>query len=168
MVTLKMNRDSGLVGRNGMPHGALWFRMVAMSKGVPLLPEDESFWYPNWRAMWDELDRPTRTRISRAVRTGTALANPNEARFAVTVAHRDRGIWRWWPLFSLIYVGIAVTWLIILSTRSVRTWSEWFLMISAALVVVVYAPLAYRRYRRAVTAERLNRDVVASQDPTRL
>lgn len=97
------------------------------------------------------------------------MSDPLEARFAVTVAHRDRGAWRWWPLLSLIYVGAGVTWLFLLSKAPTRawTWADWFLMGSATLVILIYAPLARRRYRRAVTAESLNRQVVASHEKTR-
>jgi hypothetical protein len=97
------------------------------------------------------------------------MSDPLEARFAVTVAYRDRRAWRWWPLFTLIHVGGAVTWLLLLSRAPMAawTWADWFLMGSATLVVLTYAPLAHRRYRRAVIAEGLNRQVVASHQETR-
>jgi hypothetical protein len=151
----------------------IWFvrytKISAMSDRVPPMPGEESFWYPHWRAMWEEsLDNPTRTRISRAVRGGLAMSDPLEARFAVTLAYRDQGAWRWWPLFSLIYVGAGVTWLLLLSKvpMTAWTWAEWLLMGSNTLVVLTYAPLAHRRYRRAVIAEGLNRQVVASHQET--
>jgi amino acid transporter len=97
------------------------------------------------------------------------MSDPVEARFAVTLAHRDRRVWRWWPLLSMIYVGAGATWLFLLSKAPMTawTWAEWFLMGSATLGILIYPPLAHRRYRRAVTAERLNRQVVASYDETR-
>jgi hypothetical protein len=96
------------------------------------------------------------------------MSDPFEARFAVTLAHRDRRVWRWWPLLSLIYVGAGAIWLLLLSKAPTAawTWAEWFLMGSATLAILIYPPLAYRRYRRAVTAERLNRHVVASHEGT--
>jgi hypothetical protein len=92
---------------------------------VPLLPEDEGFWYLRWREMWEEsLDDEARSRIKRAVWKGLALADPVEARYAVTLAHRDRGFVRWWPVFAVIYVGIALTWLVVaVSSRPLEAWA---------------------------------------------
>lgn len=136
-----------------------------MTHRVPRLPEEEGYWYPDWRALWEEsLDATARERIARAVRLGLPVTDPLEARFAVTLADRDRRIWRWWPLFSLVYVGAAVTFLVFLSRIPVAAWawSEWLLAASAGTVVLIFPWLARRRYRRSVTAELLNRGVLVS------
>jgi hypothetical protein len=53
---------------------------------LPPLPDQEDFWYPDWRLAWEEeLDDDTRRRISRAVRGVRALSDPHEAAFAVTL-----------------------------------------------------------------------------------
>lgn len=132
---------------------------------LPLLPDEKGFWYPTWRAAWEELDPVTRTRIGKTVRGGSALSDPLEARFAVTVAYREQALWRWWPIFSLVLVGFSVVALVFLFTNPLAdwSWSDWLMGGAAALVVLLYPPLAYRRYRRSVTAERLNREVVQHQ-----
>lgn len=73
--------------------------MTRANAGIPPMPGDRDFWYPRWREMWEEeLDEPTRTWISRAVRNGSALNDPVEARFAVTLAVRDQRAWRLEPV----------------------------------------------------------------------
>lgn len=68
---------------------------------MPPLPEDAGFWYPRWREMWEEsLDDSTRKRINSAVWSGSPLTDPVEARYAVTLARKKRGAWRWWPAIA--------------------------------------------------------------------
>jgi hypothetical protein len=136
-----------------------------MSFDTPPLPEDPAFWYPRWREMWEEsLDESARKRITNAVWSGEALDDPVEARYAVTLASQKRSAWRWWPVVVLIFMGMAVTWLVFAARMplSAWTWSDWMVGALHATVFVVAAPLAYRRYRLISDAERLNRGVVAS------
>lgn len=139
----------------------------AMSFEVPPLPEDPGFWYPRWREMWEEsLDDSTRKRIKGAVWSGLPLADPVEARYAVTLAYKWRGSWRWWPAFALFIMGMSLTWLVF-ATRiplTAWTWSEWLVGTVHTFALLAAAPLGYRRYRLIVEAERRNRGVVASHE----
>jgi hypothetical protein len=139
--------------------------VAEMSFDSPPLPEDPAFWYPQWREMWEEsLDESARKRITNAVWSGEALNDPVEARYAVTLASQKRGAWRWWPALALIYMGMAVTWLVFATRMPLWawTWSDWLVGVVHATVLVVAAPLAYRRYRLISDSERRNRGVVAS------
>lgn len=134
---------------------------------MPRLPDDEGFWYPHWREMWEEsLDAPTRSRIKGAVWRGLPLADPVEARYAVTLAHQQRGFWRWWPVLALFYMGLALAWLIGAAHRPLTAWTWWDWLIGTVHVfaLLAAAPLAYRRYRLIVEAERRNRGVVATHE----
>lgn len=99
-------------------------------------------------------------------RSGRAVTDPVEARFAVTVAVRERRIWQWWPLFSLIYLSAAATilWFLTRSSVSLWQWPDWLLACSAGAVILVFPWLSHRRYRRSVTADHLNREVVAATE----
>ena len=148
--------------RGGLGHNA-----KAMTFEVPPLPEDPGFWYPRWREMWEEsLDDSTRKRIKGAVWSGLPLADPVEARYAVTLARQKRSSWRWWPVLALFYMGIALTWLVFASKIPLTawTWSDWLVGTVHVFVLLAAAPLGYRRYRLIVEAERRNRGVVASHE----
>lgn len=149
--------------RQGLGHN-----VCVMEPKAPPLPEDDGFWYPRWREMWEEsFDGRTRSRITKTVRSGRALVDPVEARYAVTLARRDRLVLRWWPVLVVVYLGVSLAWLIAtISSRSLAlwTWSDWTVGTLHAVAVVALGPLAYRRYRLVVDAERLNREVVASQE----
>jgi hypothetical protein len=138
-----------------------------MSLEVPPLPEDPGFWYPRWREMWEgSLDDSTRKRIKGAVWRGLPVADPVEARYAVTLALQQRRAWRWWPVLALLYMGMALTWLVFAFKTPLAewTWSDWSVATLHSFVLLASAPLGYRRYRLTVGAERRNRSVVASHD----
>jgi hypothetical protein len=135
----------------------------AMSLEMPPLPDDPGFWYPHWREMWEEsLDDSTRKRIKNAAWRGLPLDDPVEARYAVTLAHKWRGAWRWWPIMALLLMGISLTRLVFAThiPLTMWTWSDWLLGFINTVVLLAAAPLAYRRYRLVVHAERRNRRVV--------
>lgn len=98
--------------------------------------------------------------------SGSPLADPVESRYAVTLAHKKRSAWRWWPALALLYMGIAMTWLVFAfrSPLTAWAWSDWLVGAVHAVALVAVAPLAYRRYRLVADAERRNRDVVASHE----
>lgn len=134
---------------------------------MPPLPEDPGFWYPRWREMWEEsLDDSTRKRIKSAAWRGAPLDDPVEARYAVTLAHKWRGTWRWWPVMALFLVAISLARLVfaIQIPFSMWTWSDWLVGFINVVVLLAAAPLAYRRYRLVVDAERRNRSVVALEE----
>lgn len=112
-----------------------------MDPRVPRLPDEEGYWYPNWRVRWDEsLDATSRSRIARAVRKGLPLTDQLKARFAVTLAERDRRIWRWWPLFSFVYLSfeLAVLWFLSRVPVSDWEWPTWSVAVSASAVVLLF------------------------------
>jgi hypothetical protein len=138
-----------------------------MSTEMPPLPEDPGFWYPRWREMWEEsLDNSTRKRIKSAAWRGAPLDDPVEARYAVTLAHKWRRFWRWWPVLALFLMGISLTRLVfaIQIPFSMWTWLDWLVGFINVVVLLAAAPLAYRRYDLVVDAERRNRRVVAVEE----
>lgn len=135
-----------------------------MAGGLPLLPNEEGYWYPNWRIAWEEdLEETTRRRIRRAVRAGRVLDDPYEAAFAVTLAVKERRVWRWWPIFTIVFVGLTVFHLMTLLLVQVTDWTftDWFIGSIEVVAIVLYPPLAFRRYKNLERAENLNRRVVA-------
>lgn len=144
------------------------YTISAMAR-LPLLPGEEGYWYPNWRIAWEEdLDETTRRRIRRAVRAGRVLDDPYEAAFAVTLAVKERRVWRWWPIFTILFLGWAVFQLVTLFWVQVADWNsaDWFRGVVAIVVIVLYPPLAFRNYKHLVRAEHLNRQVVGQNRPS--
>lgn len=140
-----------------------------MAAGLPLLPNEEGYWYPNWRIAWEEdLDETTRRRIRRAVRAGQALDDPYQAAFAVTLAVKERRVWRWWPIFTILFVGLAGFHLVTLLRVQVANWTstDWFIGSIEVVAIVLYPPLAFRNYNNLKMAEHLNRRVVAQSKPS--
>lgn len=112
--------------------------------------------------MWESLDDSTRRRIKRAAWRGLPLADPVEARYAVTLSHRWRGSWRWWPVFALLLIGMSLSRLVIAGQVSLATWTwqDWLMGALNVVVLLAAIPLAHRRYRLVVDAETRNRLVV--------
>ena len=70
------------------------------------------------------------------------------------------------PVMSLFLMGISLTRLVfaIQTPLSMWTWSDWLVGFINVVVLLAAAPLAYRRYRLVVDAERCNRSVVALEE----
>ena len=138
-----------------------------MSIERPLLPEDSGFWYPRWREMWEEsLDEPSRRRITDAVWRGRSLADPVEARYAVTLAVQKRRLYRWYLVIAAAAIGMALFRLAIAFQTPTAAWSgsDWVLGAIWGFVLLATAPLGYWRYRLITEAEHRNRKVVAGHE----
>lgn len=119
---------------------------------------------PEWRMVWDELDKPLQKEIWRTIRRGEAMSDPGRA--AVTAAAAIR-----WQRQLLIQ---AVLFFVVGAVMAIGLWKikpadpnffYWMQTIIAAAWLFVGVPMALFWRRRASAAEAANREVVKHAAP---
>ncbi|MDP9069248.1 MAG: hypothetical protein M3N53_13010 [Actinomycetota bacterium] len=114
---------------------------------------------PEWRMVWDELDKPLQREVRRTIRRGQAMTDPGHAAVAAGAAIRWRRELTIQGVVSVI-LGAAMAvalWSIKPSNPNFFYWLQCFVA-ATWLLIGPTAGVFWRR--RAISAERANRKVV--------